>query len=109
MRLRVHGIDIDPETRCKHWRSERDVVAIRMKCCGLYYACKDCHAELAGHPIAAWPEREWDAKAVLCGKCGHEMTIREYLDCADACPACAAPFNPGCKLHRHFYFDVASG
>ncbi len=102
----VRGIAVDAQTRCAHWRSERDVVAIKMKCCGAWYACKDCHDALAGHAIQVWPRAEWDAAAVLCGACGHEMTVRAYLDCADACPACGAGFNPGCRLHRHFYFEV---
>jgi uncharacterized CHY-type Zn-finger protein len=100
----VYGLDLDSETRCRHWHAKRDVVAIRMKCCGLYYACKDCHEALAGHPIKTWPEAEWDSNAVLCGACGIEISIRDYLACNDACPACGAPFNPGCRLHRRFYF-----
>jgi uncharacterized CHY-type Zn-finger protein len=35
-----------------------------MKCCGLYYACKDCHETLVDHPIALSPESEWDQQAV---------------------------------------------
>ena len=27
----------------------------------------------------------------------------------DACPACRAPFNERCRLHRHLYFEVAAG
>ena len=108
MRPLVHGIEVDAETRCAHWRSKLDVIAIRMKCCGLYYACKDCHEALAGHAIEAWPESEWHIKAVLCGVCGREMSIREYLACNDACPFCNAPFNPGCRHHHHFYFGTGS-
>ncbi len=104
MREHVHGLDLDPETRCKHWHSTLDIVAIRMKCCGLYYACKDCHEALAGHDIETWPEADWSAKAVLCGACGNEMSIREYLSRNDVCPSCSAPFNPGCRHHRRFYF-----
>jgi uncharacterized CHY-type Zn-finger protein len=108
VRPHVYGLELDSETRCRHWRSNLDVVAIRLKCCGLYYACKDCHEALAGHPLEAWPQSEWDAKAVLCGACGTEMSIREYLACSDACPSCGAPFNPGCRRHRHFYFAEAA-
>jgi uncharacterized CHY-type Zn-finger protein len=108
VRPHVYGLELDSETRCRHWRSNLDVVAIRLKCCGLYYACKDCHEALAGHPLEAWPQSEWDAKAVLCGACGTEMSIREYLACSDACPSCGAPFNPGCRHHRHFYFAEAA-
>lgn len=107
MRPLVHGLELDSETRCRHWRSKRDIVAIRMKCCGLYYACKDCHEALAGHPIETWPEAEWGTQAVLCGACGREMSIRDYLGGNDACPNCGARFNPACRHHRHFYFATA--
>ena len=45
----VKGVEVDDESRCAHYHSERDIIAIKMKCCGEYYACKDCHDELAGH------------------------------------------------------------
>ena len=102
----VRGIGVDEATRCAHWHSPLDVVAIRMKCCGEYYACKDCHDALAGHAIQLWPCGERDTRAVLCGICANEMSIQAYLDCADKCPACGAAFNPGCRLHRQFYFEV---
>ena len=104
-RPEVRGIEVDAQTRCAHYRSAADIVAIKMRCCGVYYACKDCHVALAGHAIAVWPRGEWDAPAVLCGACGVEMTIREYLDCESRCPACGAGFNPGCRKHHHFYFE----
>jgi uncharacterized CHY-type Zn-finger protein len=106
MRPSVRGLDVDAETRCRHWHSPRDVVAVKMKCCGVYYACKDCHDALAGHRSEVWPRTEWDQPAVLCGACGSELGVRDYLDAADACPACGAGFNPGCRLHRHFYFET---
>ena len=102
----VLGLDLDGQTRCAHWRSPLDIVAIRMRCCGAWYACKDCHDALAGHAIEVWPRGEWDQPAVLCGACGGEMSVRDYLDGSDHCPACGAPFNPGCRAHRHFYFEV---
>jgi uncharacterized CHY-type Zn-finger protein len=101
----VLGIDLDAQTRCAHYHSERDIVAIKMRCCGDYYACKDCHQALAPHAIEAWPRAEWDHKAVLCGSCGSELTIAEYLECASKCPRCGANFNPGCRRHHHFYFE----
>ena len=105
MRPRVHGVELDAQTRCAHYRSALDVIAIRMKCCGEYYACKDCHDALAGHAIAVWPSGEFDERAVLCGACGGEMSIRDYLDCGNRCPRCDAGFNPGCRNHYHFYFE----
>jgi uncharacterized CHY-type Zn-finger protein len=103
-RPEVHGIDLDTQTRCAHYRTALDIVAIKMKCCGVYYACKDCHNALAGHPIAVWAQSEWDQLAVLCGACGNELTIHEYMACGHQCPHCRAPFNPGCRKHHHFYF-----
>jgi uncharacterized CHY-type Zn-finger protein len=101
----VHGLELDAQTRCAHYRSVLDIVAIKMRCCGAYFACKDCHEALAGHAIAVWPHGEWDEKAVLCGACRMEMTIREYLACESRCPQCGAEFNPGCRNHHHFYFE----
>lgn len=101
----VHGVDLDAQTRCAHWHSALDIVAIKMRCCGVYYACKDCHNTLAEHDAAVWPRAEWNEKAVLCGACGIELSVRQYLDCGNVCPACSAGFNPGCRNHYHFYFE----
>lgn len=102
----VHGIEVDPQTRCAHYTQPVDIVAIKMKCCGEYYACNDCHDALAGHAIEVWPRAEWDREAVLCGACSLEMTINQYLECNNQCPACGAQFNPGCRHHYHFYFET---
>lgn len=104
---RVHGLSVTPRTQCKHWDSERDIIAIQHKCCRQYYACIACHEALAGHEAEVWPKSEQsDTKAVLCGNCRHEMTIAAYLACRNACPACAAEFNPGCAKHYDLYFAM---
>ncbi len=100
----VRGQELDAQTRCIHYRSPLDVLAIKMKCCGVYYACKDCHNALADHAIAVWPPDQWNETAVLCGVCGCEMSIEQYMACNARCPQCAAPFNPGCRKHYHYYF-----
>jgi uncharacterized CHY-type Zn-finger protein len=104
-RPEVRGVDLDAQTRCSHYRTSLDVIAIRMKCCGDYYACKDCHIALADHPIEVWPQSDWNQKAILCGLCGSELTVNQYLECGNRCPACEAGFNPGCRNHYHFYFE----
>src|SRR6185312_10479305 len=104
-RPEVRGVGVDSETRCAHYNTPTDIIAIRMKCCGVYYACKDCHEALAGHVIEVWPRAEWDRHAVLCGACGRELTIHEYLGSGYRCPACGAAFNPGCRNHYDFYFE----
>lgn len=104
MRPTVYGLDLDPESRCAHWRSPLDIVAIKMRCCGAYYACRECHDALADHPAEVWPRAAWGEVAVLCGACGGELTVAEYLACDNRCPACQAAFNPGCQKHKHLYF-----
>jgi uncharacterized CHY-type Zn-finger protein len=107
IRPEVRGVDLDAETRCAHYHSALDIIAIKMKCCGVYYACKDCHNALAGHPITVWPRAEWAQSAVLCGACGHEMSIDQYMASSYQCPDCNAAFNPGCRNHYQFYFADA--
>ena len=106
MRPPVLGLDVDPETRCSHYHSPRDVVAFRMRCCDRWYACRECHDALAGHEAQLWPRADREERAVLCGACGVELSIRGYLKSADACPVCDAAFNPGCREHHHLYFEV---
>jgi len=101
----VLGVDLDAQTRCAHWRSPKDIVAIKMRCCGVFYACKDCHEALADHPIAVWPRAARGERAILCGACNAELSIDAYMASGDRCPACSAPFNPGCANHYHFYFE----
>ncbi len=108
MKPAVRGVDVRPNTACKHWHSPLDVIAIKMKCCGEYYACKDCHDALADHAISVWPRAEWDERAILCGVCGAELSINEYLGCGNVCPLCGAGFNPGCRAHYRYYFETGT-
>ena len=105
IRPRVLGAVVDEQTRCIHYRTRLDIIAIRFPCCREYYPCHACHAESAGHPAQQWPIAGHDERAVLCGACGHVLTIAEYLK-TDRCTACTAPFNPRCKLHAKLYFRM---
>jgi uncharacterized CHY-type Zn-finger protein len=102
----VRGVDLDDETRCTHYDTDRDVVAIRFRCCDEFYACIECHDALADHDPQVWARDAFDEAAVLCGVCGTALSIRAYLDADDACPECGAAFNPGCAAHSHHYFAV---
>jgi uncharacterized CHY-type Zn-finger protein len=102
----VFGKPVDRQTRCVHWHSELDIIAIKFKCCDQYYPCYSCHEETTDHEPEVWPVSEFDQKAILCGACGHELAIREYLGCNNTCPNCASQFNPGCSKHYHLYFET---
>jgi uncharacterized CHY-type Zn-finger protein len=101
----VRGVDVDGETRCAHYGTERDVVAIEFPCCETYYPCHRCHEVVADHDAETWPLERRDETAVLCGACGTELAIQEYMG-VDACPACESAFNPACAGHYHLYFEV---
>ena len=101
----LRGVAVDPETRCVHWDDPVDVVALRCGGCDVYYPCFACHDEVTDHRLEPWPRDRFDEPAVLCGRCGSTLTARAYLGCGDACPACGAAFNPGCRRHRDRYFE----
>lgn len=103
----VRGLGVGPETRCVHYATDADVIAIRFYCCGRYFPCHACHDACTDHEAAVWPASSFDRPAVLCGVCGTELSIDAYLDAADACPACDAAFNPNCAAHYDLYFAVA--
>ncbi|XBW36752.1 hypothetical protein QEN19_002329 [Hanseniaspora menglaensis] len=109
----VCGFLIDQETRCKHWHSEKDIIALKFKCCpDKYYPCLSCHKEKndAAHIVLKYHlEKEKDEKLILCGKCKKELTFQEYQSKIGPntlkCPSCLSHFNPGCKLHYDMYFE----
>jgi uncharacterized CHY-type Zn-finger protein len=101
----VHGVDVDAATRCAHYHGLADIVAIRFYCCGRWYPCYECHRADARHAATVWPAAEHGTPAVLCGGCGHRMTVAAYLACDARCPSCGAAFNPGCARHHHLYFE----
>ncbi|TWI85028.1 putative CHY-type Zn-finger protein [Lacibacter cauensis] len=104
--IEIKGKPVDDETRCEHYHSPLDIIAIRFKCCNTYYPCYFCHEETAGHTAQRWQANELDTKAILCGVCKHELTISQYLHSGYHCPNCNAAFNPKCNNHNHLYFDL---
>ncbi len=102
----ITGISIDPQTRCSHYNTDLDIIAIKFKCCGRWFPCYECHQRCAGHSVETWPDVEWNEAAILCGACGHKQTIIDYLNGNSTCPACGAKFNPGCAKHSHLYFGA---
>jgi uncharacterized CHY-type Zn-finger protein len=104
--IMIKGKIIDTHSRCQHYHSALDIIAIKFKCCGDYYPCFLCHEETAGHQAEVWGKAETDTLAILCGVCRHEMTIAEYQNSGSLCPNCGAAFNPRCALHYHLYFEI---
>lgn len=103
----VRGLDLERDTRCRHFHSPQDVVAIRFFCCDTFYACRLCHDAVADHPARLWPAHmAGTIPALLCGRCGKVMNLGQYLHSASKCPRCRTPFNPGCTGHLHLYFEL---
>ncbi|WP_186579963.1 CHY zinc finger protein [Aquibacillus kalidii] len=103
----VLGALVDNQTRCKHYHKEVDIIAIKFKCCDTYYPCIKCHEEETKHNVQVWPQREFHTEAILCGNCGIELTIGDYLNSSSTCPNCKHSFNEGCANHHHLYFDIS--
>ena len=103
--IAVRGQLVDDNTRCSHYHSTLDIIAIKFKCCHEYYACYYCHEALASHAPVVWQKTEFNEKAILCGTCYNEMTISEYKNANYQCPDCGALFNPKCVNHNHLYFE----
>ncbi|MDQ6808459.1 MAG: CHY zinc finger protein [Verrucomicrobiota bacterium] len=103
--IEVFGVNVDGETRCAHYHGGRDIIAIKFKCCGEWYPCHACHQECAGDAPKVWPKEEFNTRAVLCGACGYQLTVSEYLRCNSICPRCRRQFNPGCAQHYDLYFE----
>ncbi|WP_084421148.1 CHY zinc finger protein [Algoriphagus vanfongensis] len=104
--INVFGKPVDNQTRCVHWHSDLDIIAIKFKCCEKYYPCYSCHEEEAEHEPKVWPREEFDQKAILCGVCGTELSIADYMASNNTCPKCQSAFNPGCSKHYHLYFET---
>lgn len=101
----LRGVGVDGETRCAHYDGDRDVVAIRFPCCGVYYPCYRCHAEATNHDPEVLPSAAFDEPGILCGRCRTTHAVSTYLAGDDACPDCAAAFNPNCRDHHYRYFE----
>jgi uncharacterized CHY-type Zn-finger protein len=106
MKINVQGSILDEKTRCEHYNSALDIIAIKFKCCNTYYACIHCHEQATNHQPIVWSKNERNTKAILCGQCSYEMSIDGYFNCNNECPQCKHSFNPKCSNHHHYYFEV---
>lgn len=104
--LPVWGKVVDAQTRCVHYHTPLDILAIKFRCCDKYYPCYSCHEETADHPAQVWSKSQRHVKALLCGVCGSEHKIEMYLIDPSKCSTCGAAFNPRCELHHYLYFEM---
>lgn len=104
--IKIHGRLVDGQTRCIHYHTVLDIVAIQFKCCERYYACYLCHEELESHDAVRWVTADLGRHALFCGVCTSTLAIADYLSCGFACVSCRSPFNPGCARHRELYFNL---
>ena len=96
---------IDQATRCQHYHTGKDIIAIRFYCCNRYFPCHLCHEAYGCGKGEVWPCEKFNEKAILCGSCKTELTINQYINSDNTCPNCQASFNSGCSLHYHLYFE----
>ncbi|KAF1957990.1 zf-CHY-domain-containing protein [Byssothecium circinans] len=104
----VYGLSVNTFSQCAHWSSPLDIVTIKHACCRKFYACISCHNALETHTGRVWPRNEREEKAVLCGQCKHLLSIDEYMNSGSRCTNmdCKGAFNPGCRNHWAFYFEL---
>jgi uncharacterized CHY-type Zn-finger protein len=105
--VNIYGAVVDNETRCVHYHTEKDIIAIKFICCNRYYPCYKCHEEHADHSIERWPHEHFDELAILCGSCHEELTILQYMN-TTSCLHCGAFFNDRCAAHYPIYFELST-
>lgn len=99
----IYGDLVDQESRCSHYHSQLDIIALKCFACRRFYACYLCHNSREDHSFAPYPISLSQDKPVICGACRTELTYSQY-QAGSACPICQRSFNPGCKKHAHLYF-----
>jgi uncharacterized CHY-type Zn-finger protein len=94
-------------SRCQHYHSKLDVLALESSCCNKFYACVKCHDELEDHTLIPWhADTSLNRHALMCGVCEKTFSILSYTTkSSQCCPYCCAAFNPNCKKHWHMYFS----
>jgi len=103
--MEIFGPVMDDETRCIHYHTNEDIIAIKFACCERYYPCYKCHEEHAQHAIKRWQQSQFHTRAILCGHCKQELTIHDYMQ-SSCCPQCNASFNARCANHYPIYFEM---
>ncbi|MGT2958360.1 hypothetical protein A9Q68_07465 [Streptococcus bovimastitidis] len=98
--MEYFGIDLDQESRCRHYHSDLDIATLKCQACQKYYACYQCHDSLEDHPFE--PSGKEEVYPVVCGACKNQLNLASYQK--GFCPYCQKAFNPKCALHKDIYF-----
>ena len=55
--IKIKGQLVDTHTRCSHYHTDVDVIAIKFLCCPTYYyyPCFKCHQESNNHEAKRYP------------------------------------------------------
>jgi len=101
--IEAQGFLVDKQTRCIHYHSKLDIIALQCYDCKKYYACYRCHDSLENHPFEPYPLSLIQGKPILCGVCLKLLTYKQYKESL-SCPFCFSRFNPGCQNHKERYF-----
>ena len=75
------GVEIEThrESRCKHYHSKLDVLALESSCCNKFYSCVKCHDEMENHAMIPWDsDTSLNRHALLCGVCEKTFSIRTW-------------------------------
>src|SRR5699024_8847876 len=103
--VKIHVLTVDDESRCTHYHTPLDIIAIKFKCCNKFYSCYKCHNENENHEIIRWEKDEFDEQAIICGVCNQTRSTNDYM-LSEVCQHCSAIFNHRCKYHHHIYFKI---
>jgi uncharacterized CHY-type Zn-finger protein len=73
----VYGPTVDEHTRCVHYATELDIIAIRFACCDRYYPLPLCAIpRLTDHPARTVATRASGTSPPSCARmCWTELTI----------------------------------
>lgn len=104
----LDGNILDDQTRCVHYHTDLDIIALKFKCCNTYYPCYQCHDQVTDHEVEKFDITKNDHElVVLCGGCKTELTFEEYSrNDPISCINCSRRFNSGCKDHYELYFEM---
>lgn len=106
--INLDGLFVDEYTRCEHYHTDLDIIALKFKCCNAYYPCYQCHEQLVTHETQKFNvSAHSEELVILCGYCKLELTFSQYSKSDPVeCMNCHKPFNCGCKAHYNLYFEM---